>query len=232
MSLNDPRWGNRGNNEERGGKRGDEQGPPDLDEIWREFNQRLSGLFGRNREGGGPSGPRGNLPKRPDMPPFKQLGNGLLLLAILILVVWLCSGFYIVNTKERGVVLRMGRYHEVTQPGLHWRMPWPIETHETVDMTSVRTVSVDSQGGDRSLMITDDLNIVSVPFAVQYLLDDKRDDTATEIGPRNYIFKNFMLSEETFVRQIAEAAMREVVGRNKMDFVLYEGKAQIAQDAQ
>ena len=233
MSPNDPHWGNRGSNGERGGNRGGEQGPPDLEEIWRDFNQRLSGIFGRRREGGpsGPGGPGG--PGRPGLPSFKQFGGGIGALVLLVLVVWLGSGFYTVDTNERGVVLRMGRYNTVTGPGLNWRLPWPIETHEIVDLTGLRTVSVGSRDNNaRALMLTDDLNIVAVQFAVQYVLKTERDESdGLERGPRDFIFENRDPNEE-FVRQIAETAMREIVGKSKMDFVLYEGREQVAASAQ
>ena len=229
MSMNDPHWGNRGNGDDRGGKRGDERGPPDLEEIWRDFNQRLSGIFGGRRESG-PSGPGGGGGGRPPaLPSFKQFGGGMGMLVLLVLVVWLGSGFYTVDTNERGVVLRMGKYNTVTEPGLNWRLPWPLEAHEIVDLTGLRTVSVGNNA--RALMLTDDLNIVAVQFAVQYVLKAERDDTNHERGPRDFIFENRDPNEE-FVHQIAETAMREIVGKSPMDFVLYEGREQIAAEAQ
>ncbi|MDR2924824.1 MAG: FtsH protease activity modulator HflK [Azoarcus sp.] len=234
MSPNDP-WGNRDNNGERGGRRGNEQGPPDLEEIWRDFNQRLSGIFGQRR-GKRPSGSNGSGGggggSHPGLPSFKQVGGGLGALVLLVLVVWLASGFYTVDTNQRGVVLRMGKYSTVTGPGLNWRLPWPVETHEIVDMTGLRTVSVGNRGNARALMLTDDLNIVAVQFAVQYVLKAERDESGHEVGPRDYIFKNLILPGDGFVLQIAETAMREIVGKSKMDYVLYGGREQIAADAQ
>ncbi|MCL1825111.1 MAG: FtsH protease activity modulator HflK [Betaproteobacteria bacterium] len=231
MSPNDPHWGNRDNNGNggRGGRRGDEQGPPDLEEIWQDFNKRLSGIFGRRREGG-PIGPGGGG-GRPTLPSFKQFGGGLGMLVLIVLVIWLGSGFYTVDTNERGVVLRLGKYRTVTDPGLNWRLPRPFETHEIVDLTGLRTVSVGSQGNARALMLTDDQNIVAVQFAVQYVLKTERDEFNNERGPRDFIFENRDPNEE-FVRQIAETAMREIVGKSKMDFVLYEGREQIAASTQ
>lgn len=231
MSPNDP-WGNRDNNDERGGRRGNEQGPPDLEEIWRDFNQRLSGIFGQRR-GRGSSRSNGNGGgRRPNLPSFKQFGGGFGALVLLVFVIWLGSGFYTVDTNQRGVVLRMGKYSTVTGPGLNWRLPWPIETHEIVDMTGLRTVSVGNRGNTRALMLTDDLNIVAVQFAVQYVLKAGRDESGHEIGPRDYIFKNLIPPGDGFVLQIAETAMREIVGKSKMDYVLYGGREQIAADAQ
>jgi membrane protease subunit HflK len=230
MSLNDPNWGNRNSNGERGGgKRNGEQGPPDLEEIWRDFNQRLSGIFGNRRERGpsGPEGPGG--PGRPSLPSFKQFGGGLGALVLLVLVIWLASGFYTIDQNERGVVLRLGKYNTVTQPGLNWRLPWPIETHEVVDLMGLRTVSVGSRDNARALMLTDDLNIVAVQFAVQYVLKTERDEVdGLERAPRDFIFMNLIPPGDEFVRQIAETAIREIVGKSEINFVLFEGREQIA----
>ncbi len=208
MSLNDPGWGN-------GGNKGN--GPPDLDELWRDFNRKLSGLFGK--KGGGGNG--GGGPSFPNLSP-RQFGGGVGLLAVLVAVIWLASGFYIVDASQRGVVLQFGRFKETTEPGLRWRLPWPIQSHETVNLSGVRTVEIGYRGSEKNkvpkeaLMLTDDENIVSVQFAVQYLLKD----------PMNYIFKN-RLPDDAVV-QAAETAIREIVGKSKMDFVLYEGRDVIA----
>ncbi|MDR2031710.1 MAG: FtsH protease activity modulator HflK [Azoarcus sp.] len=231
MSLNDPRWGNRGDDGAgaRGGDCVGHQGPPDLEEIWQDLSQRLSGMFGGRRRTG-PSGPGGGGREPGGLSPG-QFGGGLSILILLALTVWLASGFYTVDTNERGVVLRLGKYVGVTGPGLHWRLPKPIESHEIVDLTGLRMVSIGSRSSSRALMLTDDLNIVSVQFAVQYVLKNELDDKGHERGPRNFIFENRSPNEE-FVRQIAETAMREIVGKSKMDFVLYEGREQIADSAQ
>jgi membrane protease subunit HflK len=213
MSLNDPQWGRRG-----GGGGGGNQGPPDLDELWRNFNQRLSGLFGR-RGGGGAAG--GGEP-----PSLRQLGGGFSLLAALVAVVWLASGFYIVDESQRGVVLTFGKYSETTRPGLRWRMPFPIQSAEVVNVSQVRTVEVGYRGTPKSkvaregLMLTDDENIVDIQFAVQYTVKD----------PEDFLFN--VRRPEQVVMQVAESAMREIVGKSSMDFVLYEGREQIAASAQ
>ena len=215
MSLNDPRWGNQGGN---GNKGGNNQGPPDLEDLWRDFNRRLSGLFGgKSGNGGGNS--------RPPVT-SRQLGGGAGLIALLILIVWLASGLYIVDASQRGVVLRFGKLLETTEPGLQWRLPYPFDSHELVNLTGVRTVEIGYRGSERNkilkeaLMLTDDENIINIQFAVQYILKD----------PVAYLFQN-RLPEESVVHA-AETAMREVVGKSKMDFTLYEGREQIAVDAQ
>jgi membrane protease subunit HflK len=207
MAWNDPQWGNKDNRKN--------SGPPDLDEIWKRLNERLNSLFGGNGDGGN-GGDGGSS--------SGGLGGGSLLglLVILLVLVWVASGFYIVDTGQRGVVLRFGQYSETTEPGPRWHLPWPIESREIVNVDQVRTVeigyrtSVKNKALKESLMLTDDENIIDLQFAVQYILKD----------PKAYLFVN--RSPDESVLQVAETAMREIVGRNKMDFVLYEGRAEIA----
>ena len=201
MALNDPQWGKRGND-----------GPPDLDELWRRLNQRLNSMFGGKGGGGAP----------PSGPSARQFGGGFGLLVILVVVVWLASGFYIVDASQRGVVLRFGKLIETTLPGPRWHLPFPIEAVQLVNLSQVRTVEVGYRENVKnkmvkeSLMLTDDENIIDIQFAVQYFLSD----------PAEYLFNNRMPDEN--VRQAAETAIREVVGKNKMDYVLYEGREQVA----
>jgi membrane protease subunit HflK len=222
MSLNDPQWGNRGN-DGGGGKRPD-QGPPDLEELWHDLNQRLGGVFGgkgARRSRGGGSGDGGDgLPPVEFNPKF--LGGGIGLLIGVVVLVWLASGFYIVDASQRGIVLQFGRYHETTESGLQWRLPYPIQSHELVNMSSVRTLEVGYRNSERNkvlkeaLMLTDDENIINIQFAVQYILKD----------PEKYVFET--RDPEESVMQVAETAIREIVGKSRMDFVLYEGREQIA----
>jgi membrane protease subunit HflK len=205
MSLNDPNWGRRPG--------GSNQGPPDLEELWRNFNRKLEGLFGRRGGEGGP-GAGGRTPR--------NMGGGIGLLVALVFLVWLASGFYIVKEGERGVVLRFGKYVETTMPGPRWHLPYPVESAEVVNLLGVRTVEVGYRNNVKSkvlkesLMLTDDENIVDVQFAVQYVLK----------SPNDYLF-NSREPDET-VLQAAETAVREVVGKSSMDFVLYEGRAEVA----
>ncbi len=209
MAWNDPQWGNKDNRRN--------SGPPDLDELWRRVNQRLNSLFG------GKDGGRGNGSGGEGATPGLPGGGNLvgLLIGVLVLV-WVASGFYIVDTGQRGVVLRFGKYVETTEPGPRWHLPWPIESREIVNVDQVRTVEIGYRNNVRSkvlkesLMLTDDENIIDLQFAVQYILKD----------PVEFLFVN--RSPEDTVLQVAETAMREIVGKNKMDFVLYEGRAEIA----
>jgi len=203
MSLNDPQWGKRG-----GGSGND--GPPDLDEMWRSFNAKLAGLFGRRRpqEPGGPSGGR-------------NLGGGISLMIVVVLVAWLASGFYIVVEGQRGVVLTFGKFSEVTGPGPRWRFPYPIQSQEIVDLNQIRTLEIGYRNNVKtrvlreSLMLTDDENIVDAQFSVQYNIKD----------PKEYLFNN--RKPDDTVLHAAETALREIVGTSRMDQVLYEERAQI-----
>jgi len=230
MSLNDPQWGNRGSdgNSNNNGPRRPNDGPPDLEELWRDFNRRLTGLMGkkdggRGGNGGGDGDGGGRMPQLDFNPKF--LGGGLSLLAGLVAVVWLASGFYIVDASQRGVVLQFGSFKETTEPGLRWRFPYPIQSHELVNLTGVRTIEIGYRGSERNkvlkeaLMLTDDENIVNIQFAVQYVLRD----------PVEYLFNNRHPDEA--VMGAAETAVREIVGKSKMDYVLYEGREQIATQA-
>jgi membrane protease subunit HflK len=214
MSLNDPNWGRGGGNR---GPGGGNQGPPDLDELWRNFNRKLNDLFGKRRPGSEP-------PTRGPGPSNARLGGGAGIIAAIVLAIWLASGFYIVIEGQRGVVLTFGQYSKQTSSGLNWRMPWPIQSHEIVNLAQVRSVevgyrnTVKTKVAKESLMLTDDENIVDVQIAVQYLVRDAQE----------YLFNNRRPDDS--VLQAAETALREVVGKNKMDFVLNQGQ-KIADDA-
>src|SRR5438105_11789351 len=216
MSLNDPNWG-RGGSRGPQGPGGGNQGPPDLDELWRNFNRRLGEIFRRRGRGAG------DEPPRP--PSGRSLGGGAGALVALILAVWLASGFYIVVEGTRGVVLSFGKFSKETTSGLNWRLPWPIQSNEIVNLAQVRTLEVGYRNNVRtkvlkeSLMLTDDENIVDLQFAVQYVVKDARD----------YVF-NVRRPDESAM-QIAETAMREVIGKSSMDQILYETQVDVANKA-
>ena len=204
MGLNDPQWGNKNSG-----------GPPDLEAVLRDLNKKIAALFGGKGGGTGAGGSGGGNAAR-------NIGGGIGLIVAVIALIWLASGFYIVDASQRGVVLRFGKHVEVTQAGPRWHLPFPIESVEVVNLSQVRTVEVGYRENVKnkmlkeSLMLTDDENIIDIQFAVQYFLKD----------PADYPFNNRMPDEN--VRQAAETAIREVVGKNKMDFVLYEGREQVA----
>jgi membrane protease subunit HflK len=230
LALNDPQWG-RGSGS--GGDDGDRDegrrakppaggGAPDLDELWRDLNRRLNGLFGRRGggSGGGQSGSGGGG-FRPDA---RGAGVGVAMVLAIAGLIWMGSGAYIVQEGQVAVVTTFGRYSETTLPGFRWRMPWPVQAHEPVDVLSVRTLEIGARGrADRlkeSLMLTDDENIVDVHFTVQYRIKEDAD------GARDFVFNTRRPTES--VVQVAESAMREVVGRQTMDKVLYESRQEIA----
>jgi len=208
MASNDPGWG---------GKKND--GPPDLDEIMRDLTRRLNSLFGKGGKG---------APQSPT--PSAQNPFGIGLIAALIAVVWLGTGFYIVDQGKRGVVLRFGKHVETTMPGPRWHMPYPIESVDVVNLEQVRTIEVGYRGRGElgpgrsrelkeSLMLTDDENIIDLQFAVQFNLKT----------PEDFLFNN--RDTEDAVRSTAETAIREIVGKSRMDFVLYEGRSEVAAQA-
>ncbi len=190
-----------------------DEGPPDLDELWRDFNRKLSGLFaGRNGQGGGSdNGPGGSMSPDPT-----GAGIGIGLIAGLVVLVWLGSGFFIVQEGQQAVVMSFGRYSHTSDAGFQWRGPYPFQSHEIVNVTQLRSVDVGGSsvaqgtGLRDSSMLTRDENIVDIQFTVQYRLDD----------PRAYLFEN--RSSDEAVQQAAESAVREIVGASTMDSVLYE----------
>src|SRR4051812_27112546 len=217
MSLNDPNWG-RGGNRGPQGPGGGNQGPPDLDELWRNFNRRLSELFRRRGRGAGDEPPRGPSNGR-------GIGGGAGALILLVVGVWLASGFFIVVEGQRGGVLSFGKFSDERMSGLRWRWPWPIQTHEIVNLLQVRTLEVGYRNNVRtkvlkeSLMLTDDENIIDLQFAVQYVVKDAREFTFNVRRP------------DESAMQIAETAMREVIGKNRMDAILYETQVDVANKA-
>ncbi len=204
MGLNDPQWGNKNNG-----------GPPDLEEVMRNLNKKIASLFGGSG-GGAPKGGSGNS--------SGGFIGGIGAVVLVVVLIWLASGFYIVDASQRGVVLRFGKQVEITDAGPRWHLPYPVEAVEVVNLSQVRTVEVGYRDNEKnkmlkeSLMLTDDENIIDIQFAVQYFLKD----------PSEFLFNNRMTDDKEIVRQVAETAIREVVGRSKMDFVLYEGREQVA----
>ncbi len=197
------------------------QTPPDLDEVWRQFLRRW--------KNGGKGGKPAFTPQEPGkwspLSPARMLMFG----ALALLGIWLLSGFYIVDAGNVGVILRFGKFQELTDSGPHWHLPYPLEVQapgSPLNVAQVRTVelgyrnSLKSKVLDESLMLTDDENIIDNQYAIQYTIKD----------PKAYLFNN--RDPDEAVVQAAETAIREVVGRSKMDFVLYEGRSQIAADAE
>jgi membrane protease subunit HflK len=229
FNLNDPKWGrgednkNSGNDNNRPDPpRGPNQGPPDLDELWRDFNRKLGGLFGGKRgrgDGGGfGGGGNGGGNFQPDM---KSAGVGAGLIAIVVVVIWMGTGIFIVQEGQQAVITRFGRFNSTVGAGFNWRLPYPIERHEVVQVTQIRSVDVGrdsvvrTTGLKESAMLTQDENIVEIKFAVQYRLSNARDWLFESKNPQDAVV------------QAAESAVREVVGKMRMDSALAEERDQI-----
>jgi membrane protease subunit HflK len=205
---------------------GRNEGPPDLDELWRDFNRKLSGMFGG--KGGGQRSNR-NPERPPDGgPPFqpsmKSAGIGAGLIAGVVALVWLGSGVFIVQEGQQAVVTSFGRYAYTVDAGIQWRFPYPFQAHETVPVTQLRSVEmgrntpVPATGLRDSSMLTQDENIIDIRFTVQYRLKDAR----------AFLFEN--RSPDEAVVQASESAVREVVGRSNVDAVLYQARDVLASD--
>jgi membrane protease subunit HflK len=182
--------------------RGGNDGPPDLDKIVRDWQRKFNSIFGG--KGGRPSAGGGEGPS----------GAALAILAILAIIGWLATGLYRVNADERGVVLRFGAYAMTTTPGLRWHLPWPIETVEKVAVTRINNIR------QQTRMLTADENIVVVDLVVQYQNTDAI----------KYLFE--VLDPDGTLGDVSESAIREVIGNKSADFVLLEGRAQIALETQ
>jgi membrane protease subunit HflK len=249
FNLNDPRWGrsdDAGQDSSRpteGQQRptpeqppvppasrprgqGPNQGPPDLEELWRDFNRKLGGLLrgGKGRNGGPPGGGNNNNGSGGGgfQPEMKNIGKLLGIGAAVLFVLWLFTGVFIVQEGQQGVITQFGRYRNTVSAGLNWRLPYPIQRHELVFTSPIRSVDVGrdtivrSTGLRESAMLTQDENIVEIKFAVQYRLNDAR----------QYLFES--RDPQASVVQAAESSVREVVGKMKMDSALAEERDQIA----
>ena len=255
MSSNEPGWGrsgadpgHQGSGDQDGGSRGPvnggpgggggnnngggpqrpqrpPEGPPDLDELWRDLSRKLNGLFGGGRGGQGGGGPRGpNLSGR-------AVSAGIGIIAGVAALLWLLSGVYIVPEGQQAAVLRFGEFRYITpRPGLQWRMPWPIEREEIVDVSLLRPLEIGFRAGNvrnrvakESLVLTGDRNIVDLQVALQYRVSDVK----------AYLFQNNLSpSPDERLREIVESAVREVVGRKSIDQVLYVEKEAVARESQ
>ena len=244
FNLNDPRWGRdddksvpddnkpESNSDDRPAARppkaqgkGPNQGPPDLDELWRDFNRKLGGLFGGakgspNRGGsGGNNNGSGGGGFQPDM---KSAGIGAGLIAAVAALIWLGTGFFIVQEGQQAVITQFGKYNSTVGAGFNWRLPYPVQRHEVVVVTQIRSVDVGrdtiikATGLRDSAMLTEDENILDVKFSVQYRLSDAR----------AYLFET--KDPTAAVVQAAETAVREVVGKMRLNAALGEEREQIA----
>jgi len=210
-SKDDDPWG--------GGGKSNQQGPPDLDEVVRKIQDKFGGIFGGKKRGtGGGSG--ANAPGK--------FGIGIIVIVVLLL--WGLSGFYIVDEGKRGVVLQFGKYKTTAQAGLRWHVPYPVESVDIVNVDQNRTVEIGYRSGGtelatrsiprESLMLTQDENIIDIEFAIQYRVKDAKD----------YLFN--VRDPDVTLGAATESAVREIIGKSKMDFVLTEGRSEVAQRAE
>ena len=201
---------------------GRNDGPPDLDELWRDFNRKLGGLFGGKGGGQRPGGPPDDGGGSNFQPDMKSAGIGAGLIAGVVALIWLGSGFFIVQEGQQAVVTSFGKYSHTADAGFQWRMPYPFQAHETVSVTQLRSrevgrnAVVQATGLRDSSMLTQDENIIDIRFTVQYRLKDAR----------AFLFEN--RDPEEAVTLAAESAVREIVGRTNIDAVLYEQRDAIA----
>lgn len=231
FNLNDPRWG-RGDDKPADEVKPDDRKPhisgdrgrapgsggagqsPDLDELWRDLNRKLGSLFGGSSGGGGAGGGRPS--------DARNASIGIALLAGIAVLVWMASGFFIVKEGQQAVITQFGKYKATVGAGFNWRLPYPIERHELVFVTQIRSADVGrdsivkSTGLRESAMLTEDENIVEIKFAVQYRLNDARAWLFESKNPGDAVV------------QAAETAVREVVGKMRMDTALSEERDQIA----
>ncbi|WP_348673406.1 FtsH protease activity modulator HflK [uncultured Abyssibacter sp.] len=190
-------WNEPGNNgQDPWGRRGPNQGPPDLDEMLKKLRERFSGGGSGGSGGGGGGG--------------KLIKSLLPLIIGGVVALWLLSGFYVVDEQQRGVVLQFGQYISTTEPGLRWHVPTPIQTVERVNVTSVNALT------ERASMLTQDENIVDVSLQVQY-----RVRSAEE-----YLFN--VRDPVRTLKEATKSAIREVVGKSDMDFILTAGREAVA----
>ena len=184
------------------------QAPPDLDAVLNKLMSSLNGLFGSKNTGGN-SGGTGK-------------GKSLVTLLVFISLIWAATGFYIVSENERAVILRFGEYQRTAMPGPGWHLPRPIETHETVNFTGIRSVE------KRTTMLTQDENIVELAFSVQYRIKNAEDYLFNVENPDINGDRTCRFGSRSTICGVLDSAIRDVVGKNKMDYILREGRTEIS----
>ena len=239
-------------------RRGSRNEGNDLDQLWNDFNRMVNSILGGQKDPRGnrqsqdawQSRRDDETPREEEQPAWRQDDHqtpppprtprarrgfgrdpksfsvrGIAGLIGVAAIAWLASGIYIVPEGQIGVVTTFGKYTQDSAPGINWRLPWPVQDVEIVDVSSVRKAEIGMRGTTQrlkeALMLTDDENIVDVQFAVQYRIKSGE-------GAKDYLFNT--RNPDVSVTQAAESAMREVVGSKSMDSVLFESKAEIAED--
>lgn len=178
-----------------------QQGPPDLDQFVRNLQRKLAGIFG------------GGAKRPPDSGGGSGgAGAGASLIIVILLAIWAMTGLYTVDQAERAVILRFGKYLETTQSGLNWRIPWPVDEKRIVNIERIESFTDDTR------MLTADENMVDINLAVQY----------RRANPQEYVFN--VRDPEATLREVSESAIRESIGRSKLEDVLESGRQKIAAD--
>ena len=199
MAWNEPGGNSGGKRNPWGGGNKPDQGPPDLDEVLRNLQRRLSALFG----GSGTRGPTSTGG------PGRGFSFGTI--ALILVVVWALTGFYQVDAAERGLVFRFGQHVATTMPGPRWHLPWPIETKQVVNIQTIESFA------DKTRMLTSDENLVEIDLEVQF----------RRANPLDYAF-NVFRPDDT-LKEVSESAIRETIGRSTLDSVLESGRQEIVE---
>jgi len=203
-------WNNPDPNNPWGKNSGDSQQPPDLDEVLKDMQNKFSNLFGKKIKSSGNNGNDGSDGNNNITGKFKFFGTGIGI--SILLIIYLLTGFYIVDPDEKGVVTQFGKYHSTTTSGANWHIPWPVQARQVINVTVMRQVP-----HQKTLMLTKDENIIDIDMAVQYNIKN----------PENYLFE--VQSPDESVVQVVSSATRAIIGQNTMDTIITEGRSQIAQ---
>ena len=197
---------NQSNNDKDPWERENRQSPPDLDAVINKFMSSFGGIFGSkkpSKNGGGK-------------------GTSIISLLVFVSLVWAATGFYIVSENERAVILRFGEYQRTAMPGPGWHLPRPIETHETINFTGIRSVE------KRTTMLTKDENIVELAFSVQYRINNAEDYLFNVENPDIEGDRTCRFGSRSTICGVLDSAIRDVVGKNNMDYILREGRTEIS----
>jgi len=193
-------WNEPGGGKDPWGGKGGDQGPPDLDEVVKKLQEKFAGLFGGGKSSG----------ESRSGSPGGGGSKAISLIVLLLLLGWLFSGVYIIQPAERGVVLRFGAYSETTQPGPHWHIPFPVERVISVNVDAITSFRHKAQ------MLTRDENIVDVELTIQSRIQDAADFLFQDRNPNKTL------------RDATETAVREIIGKSDLDFILTQGRSAIA----
>jgi modulator of FtsH protease HflK len=195
-------WNEPGGDKDPWGGNGNDQGPPDLDEVVKKLQNKIGGIFGGGKNSSGGSGGEGSIQGPGSV--------GISVIVVVALLVWMASGIYIIEPAQRGVILQFGEYKEVTDPGPHWHLPYPIETVKKFNVDEILSFR------HQALMLTQDENIVDIELTVQSRIQDVADYWFQDQNP------------DKTLRDAIETAVRETIGKSKLDFILTQGRGAIA----